>query len=117
MKLGRYKKANLDARYTSYDPEQEFEGDDSLIDLCCPIHGPYQAKSSQLMKMSLRRTLRAPHCQECRRERLSDREYLMQAVFRLKAYRGDKVQQMLNPPHPEWHPLEHWEPINFNVYH
>lgn len=108
MKLSHYKKANLDARYTWYDPDQELENDESMVQLCCAIHGPYEVQSKYLKQEYLKRHLYAARCPGCKDDALSDSDYRMQISLRLKAYNGDKVQQMLYPVHPDWKPLDHW---------
>ena len=110
MKLSHYKKANLDARYTSYDPEQELESDQSLVKVSCPLHGTYYVPSNKLQQKYLWRTLRSAGCPDCLKEKRDDYDYLYQVAQRLKAYRGCPIAKMNYEPHPDWHPLPHWQP-------
>ena len=115
MKLSHYKKANLDARYTSYDPDQELENNDSEVHLCCPFHGPYKVPSKYLTQMYLKRTLRSAKCKDCFDEKLSDREYLFQVGLFLTYYRRNQIHLLADPPHPEWKPLDHWASPNLMI--
>ena len=112
MKLSKQKRETLDARYTAYNPDQEADGPDSLVDLVCPLHGPYKCLSKHLLNMYTKWTQRPPKCPGCKSEKRTDIEYLTYVKMLWSIY-NDGNPYMHDPEdypiHPEFSFMNHWK--------
>ena len=113
MRLSEAKMERLDARYTAYNPDQEVDGPDALVDLVCPIHGPYRTRSENLRENRTKRTLKPPRCPGCKSDKQTDIEYLTTVKILWSIY-NDGNQSNLDeedyPIAPEFGFMEHWKP-------
>ena len=106
MRLTKAMKRALDLRFTSYDPDQEVETEEGLVNLCCPLHGPYKATYRKLRGDYLKRHLKSPQCPECNDSKYNQksvqvREAIAAAVNELKWGVPDST-------HPDYRLMEHW---------
>lgn len=108
MKLSKTITGKLDERFVLYDPEQELTDKNSLVNLVCPLHGPYTREAGKLDARYLNHSLKPPGCPGCRHKGQSDPEYLRQVNYRFRGLTGNAVMLELYPPAPEWYPMDHW---------
>ena len=111
MKLSKAKMERLDARYTAYNPDQEVDGPDALVDLVCPIHGPYRCRSEHLTQRYTKRTVRPPQCKGCRAEKLSDNEFRRMVTTLWSIYLEGNPRYYDEedyPIHPDFKFMNHW---------
>ena len=102
-------KDRLDLRLVAYNPDQDVDGPDSLVDLVCPIHGAYRCRRERLRQKYMCDHLRAPGCEGCKEEKVNDREYLELASFTKSVVRdqNETLIELYEVP-PEYVPLPHW---------
>lgn len=111
MKLSPQKRSTLDERYVSYNPDQEVDGPDTPIELVCALHGPYSVRSERLLREYTKRTLRAPQCAGCRKDKLTDTQYRRAMLDFWSIYREGNEQELDEedyPISPEFVFMEHW---------
>ena len=112
MKLSKAKMERLDNRYTAYNPDQEIDGPDALVDLVCPIHGPYRTRSEKLRQKYFRRTMHPPDCPGCKAHPIKDREYIAKIAQMWSIY-IDGNPYMFDPEDypisPDFAFMAHWK--------
>ena len=98
-RLAKSKMSCLDEHYTSYNPDQEIEGPDTLVDLCCALHGPYSVPSERLRQKYIYH-LKPPHCPGCKADKLTDAEYLSEIKTRWSIQLEDNPQGLFEEDYP-----------------
>ena len=107
-KLSRSHRSILDVRYIFYDPDVILtDGDESWIRLVCPVHGPYQTQVKYLTHRHTKRSIRAPRCPGCFRQKVTDQERLYE-IDQQWQVAHDPEMALIWEPTEEWHVLEHW---------